>query len=84
MNLYEINDKIGYDRARSRGFVGFAELYLKQCNGETPSKNMANICIYKQLAMIDKILGTSNSEQLYWCLDKTSRKEIIMVRLFHV
>ena len=42
---------------------------------------MIDIELFNRLVELDRKLGTSSSEQLFWCLTYTSRWEIIKVNV---
>ena len=65
-------------KARS---VGFAEVYLYRCNKESESNEIIDINIYKELIELDTKLGTTAYEQLIKCLHRTTRLDIIRVRI---
>ena len=60
-------------RLRQYGYVGYAHYYLQKL------KNKADVAIYKQLLEIDAKLGTAQSEQLFECIHRSPRKELIEV-----
>ena len=62
-----------------KGFVGFAHYYLYKCYDESEMKNKADISIYKQLLEIDLQLGTTQTEQLFECVFKSVRMDLIKV-----
>ena len=66
-------------RDEEHGFVGYADYYLQKCWDESELKNKAYVSIYKQLIEIDSKLGTTQSEQLRWCLGYSPRKDLIEV-----
>ena len=69
-----------YDVLREEyDFVGYAHYYLQECWNESELKNKADVTIYKQLLEIDSKLGTTQSEQLRWCLAYLPRKDLIEV-----
>ena len=68
-----------YDEIREYDYVGYADYYLNECWDESELKNKADVTIYKQLLEIDSKLGTTQSEQLRWCLCYSPRKELIQV-----
>ena len=70
-----------YEKLRKGGWVGFADVYLWKCNGESKTENIPNILLYNQLVKLDTRLGTTSSEQLYRCLFRTTRLDIIKVKL---
>ena len=70
-----------YDELRELGFVGYAEYYLSECWDESELKNEADVTVYKQLLEIDAKLGITPSEQLYWCLHYSPRKDLIEVSI---
>ena len=71
-----------YESLRKKGWVGFAYLYLKRCNKESKTNDEIDIQVYTKLVQLDSRLGTTASEQLYWCLEFTSRSDIIKVLIF--
>ena len=71
-----------YERLRKTGWVGFAALYLNQCNKEAKSNDEIDKEVYSKLVELDTRLGTTASEQLYWCLLNTTRSDIIKVEHF--
>ena len=78
LDLDAITDRCGYQKARKMGSVGFAHLYLLQCN--RTSDNNVDATIYKRLIDLDCSLGTTSSEQLFWCLNYTTCLDLIKVR----
>ena len=68
-----------YKRLRKDGWVGFAEFYLDRCNQESDTGVKADVAIYTKLTELDARLGTTASEQLYKCLCRTTRWDIIKV-----
>ena len=78
--IQEINiDQVDLDKVRELGYVGYAHYYLKNCWDKSELKNKADVIIYKQLLEIDSKLGTTQSEQLRWCLAYSPRKDLIEV-----
>ena len=67
------------DKVRELDYVGYANCYLRVCWDESELKNKADVTIYKQLLEIDSKLGTTQSEQLRWCLSYSPRKDLIKV-----
>ena len=72
-------DQVDHDKLRELGAVGYADFYLAKCWNESEFKNKADFIIYKQLLEIDAKLGTTQSEQLRWCLCYWPRKDLIEV-----
>ena len=68
-----------FDLLREKGFVGFANYYLQKCYDKSELKNKADIAIYKQLLEIDSELGTTQTEQLFWCVFHSVRMDLIKV-----
>ena len=78
------------DRLQSHGW-GYAAIYLNRCNEEfkfaevdplnkkTISNDKINIEVYSKLVQLDEKLGKTASEQLFDCLFRTTRPEIIKV-----
>ena len=66
-------------RDEEHRFVGYAHYYLHQCWDESKLKNKADVTVYKQLLQIDSKLGTTQTEQLFWCVRLSPRKDLIEV-----
>ena len=60
-------------------YVGFAELYLERCVEESKPNDEIDKEVYAKLVELDTRLGTTASEQLFWCLKKTTDSDIIKV-----
>ena len=71
-----------YEKLRKTSFLGFANVYLWRCDKESKSGDIADAQLYKKLVELDTRLGTTASEQLYWCLKWTTRWDIIKVLFF--
>ena len=71
-----------YGDIREKNYVGFAEVFLERCEEESKSNDEIDKELYSKLVELDTRLGTTASEQLYWCLQKTSRSDIIKVKHF--
>ena len=61
---------------------GYASEYLKRCNKESKSNDNINKEVYTKLVELERRLGTKASEQLFWCLEYTTRWDIIKVSTF--
>ena len=72
-------DQIDHEKLRELDYVGYADYYLQESWDETESKNKADVKIYKKLIEIDSKLGTTQSEQLFWCLYNSLRIDLIKV-----
>ena len=57
----------------------FALKYLERCNEESKSNGNINKEVYTKLVELDTRLGKEASEQLYQCLEHTTRSDIIKV-----
>ena len=57
----------------------FAEEYLERCNKESKSNDKINKEVYTKLVELETRLGKEASEQLYQCLEHTTRSDIIKV-----
>ena len=71
-----------YGSLREANYVGFANVYLQQCNNESKSDDKIDKEFYNELVELDTRLGTTASEQLFKCLEKTTRSDIIKVEHF--
>ena len=67
------------DKLQEAGFVGYAHYYLRQCWNKSELKNKADVAVYKQLLEIDAKLGTTQPEQLFWCVFNSLRMDLIKV-----
>ena len=61
---------------------GYATYYLHKCKNDSTMINEADATVYQKLVDIDSTLGTKLSDQLYWCLYRTTRWDIIKVLKF--
>ena len=61
---------------------GYASYYLQKCWNDSKKINKADATVYQRLVDIDSTLGTELSDQLYWCLWRTTRWDIIKVLKF--
>ena len=59
-------------------YVGFAHFYLEKLK----LVDEIHIEVYTKLVELDTRLGTTASEQLFWCLNSTIRSDIIKVTSF--
>ena len=64
---------------RRRDWVGFGDVFLHRCYKESKTGETIDQNIYCKLAKLDAKLGTKASEQLYECLCRTTRSDIIKV-----
>ena len=70
-----------YESLRKKNLVGFAHLFLWQ---ESKKDDQIDIQVYNKLIELDSKLGTTASEQLYGCIECTSRSDIIKVEIIVV
>ena len=68
-----------YENLRKDDWVEFAESYLWRINEESKSDDEIDKEVYSKLVELDTRLGTTASEQLYWCLYYTLNLDIIKV-----
>ena len=68
-----------YESLRKEDYVGFAEVYLQRCNIESKSDDEIDKEIYTKLVELDTRLGTTATEQLFWCVSYTLSLDIIKV-----
>ena len=61
---------------------GYATYYLYKCWNDSKKINEADATVYQRLVDIDSTLGTELSRQLYYCLWRTTRWDIIKVLRF--
>ena len=61
------------------GAAGYASYYIYHCWDESELINKADVAVYKQLLEIDSKLGTTQTEQLFWCVFNTVRMDLIKV-----
>ena len=68
-----------YDTLRKRGFVGFATYYLFKSWDKTALVNRADVKVYEELFKIDNELGTTMSEQMFYCVFWSLRLDLVKV-----
>ena len=68
-----------YEGIKKAGLYGFAGAYLNRFNTKVKSDDEIDVEIYTKLVQLDSKIGTTASEQLYWCLHCTTRSDIIEV-----
>ena len=73
--------EVDYDWIRRSGGAGYAHYYLGNSWNSFNKTNEADASVYCKLLDIDSEFGTELSEQLFWCLQNTSRWHIIKVRI---
>ena len=71
-----------YDEIREYGGVGYGNYYLRECWDKSELKNKADVTIYKQFLEIDSKLGTTQSEQLFWYVFYSLRRDLIKVWIY--
>ena len=69
-----------YESLRKLGWAGFAHLYLMRFRKESKTDDEIDIQVYTKLVELDSRLGTTASEQLDWCIEYTTRSDIIKVK----
>ena len=55
---------------------------MRQCNDESKSNDEIDKDVYAKLVELDTRLGTTASDQLFKCLYRTTRSDIIKVERF--
>jgi len=68
-----------YEKLREDNYVGFAQVYLKRCDRESQTENIADVQLYTKLVELDTRLGTTATKQLFWCLKYSLRLDLIKV-----
>ena len=66
---------------KKKGAVGFASLYLWRCKEESKSNDEISVQVYTKLINIDSRIGTTATEQLFWCVNLSLRFDLIKVRI---
>ena len=61
------------------GFVGYAHCYLGHCYDYSELINEAEIKMYETFLGIDSELGSTQTEQLYGCVQHSVRMDLIKV-----
>ena len=67
------------ESVRKLNYVGWADYYLQKCHKKSKSDYEIDIKVYSKLVELDIRLGTTASEQLFACLNRTTRSDIIKV-----
>ena len=65
------------ERLRNCDFDGFADMYRKKCKKESKPNNEIDKELHAELVKLDSRLGTKAIDQLYKCLSRTTRSDII-------
>ena len=60
--------------------VGFAHLYLAKQVKEFKTDDQIDAKLYTRLIKLDSKLGTSATEQLFWCLPYSLRLDLVKVK----
>ena len=68
-----------YEEIKKNVFVGYANLYLSQCEEESESDDNVDIQVHEKLVELDSRLGTTEAEQLWGCLGYSLRFDLIQV-----
>ena len=72
-----------YNSIRKRGglrkVVGFAHAYLSHVVKGSKTDDEIDIQVYRQLMELDSRLGTTATEQLFYCVKITQRFDLIKV-----
>jgi len=91
ITIEENND---YDWIRKSTLAGYAHIFIQNCWDDSIKRNEADESVFRKIVLFRKIplfrelvdidleLGTSASQQLFWCLCWTTRLEIIKVGMF--
>ena len=69
-----------YECLRKKNYVGFANVYLAGCNKRSHPNDVIDKELYSKLVKLDTRLGTTATEQLFWCVSYTLSLDIIKVR----
>ena len=80
LGIYIVVTENEFDVLREKiGYVGYAHYYLQVCYDDSELINKAKIEIYKELLEIDAKLGTTQTEQIFWCVYNSVRVDLIKV-----
>ena len=71
-----------YEEIIKAGLAGYAHAFLNRGHEESKTEDEIDVEVYTKLVVIDSHIGTTASEQLYWCLRFTTRSDIIEVGTF--
>ena len=71
--MEQVHELITWDK----DFIGFASKYLERFDEESKSDREIDREIYSKLVQLDSRLGTKAIDQLYKCLSRTTRSDII-------
>ena len=82
--VFDFDQVNEYQIVRKYDYVGFAEFYLAQFINNCKSDEEIDRQIYTQLVELDARLGTTASDQLFHCLRKMTRSNIIKVIIYEM
>ena len=79
----DFEEGMDYDSIKKPySIYGYATYYLEKCQNNSKVINKADATVFQKLVDIDSTLGTELSDQLYCCLRRTTRWDIIKVWKF--
>ena len=76
IDFNQVNEFEHYENIRA---FGFATIYLNRCYEESKTDEEKDVNVYTKLLELDARLGTTASEQLFWCVGCTQRFDFIKV-----
>ena len=81
--MNNINETVGYDLIKKNGGVGFAKVYLYRCYNKTSLINEADVGLYQELVQLDSRFGTTQTEQLWGCVQYALKIDLIQVLIIY-
>ena len=78
IDFNQVNEFEDYDNIRA---PGFAAIYLARCEEESKTDDEIDVNIYTKLLELDARLGTTASEQLFYCVKYTHRLDLLKVQI---
>ena len=78
IDFNRVNEFEDYKNLRA---PGFAPIYLMRCYEESKTDEEIDMNVYTKLLELDARLGTTASEQLFYCVKYTQRLDLIKVQI---
>ena len=76
----DFEELMDYDRIKKEtNYAGYAEYFIAEYGGRDANSDSDAATVYQRLIDIDAVCGTDASLQLFRCINRTTRCDIIKV-----